>query len=157
MSAPTYSPEVPSAQQPPSAMLPDQNQLVKAIQGPAAEGLTSFPDKHLQIPPSARQTDHQPRQEHIPVPHQHRDYIVEEPPPKLESSPQLDPTDPYKIPILAACLYLLFNAPVARRALRSLIPIPASANGSYTFQAQIVTALLFGGAVYASTEAITWF
>ena len=156
MAAPTYSADVDAPKQRHGGMLPDQNKMVRAIEGPASKGLTSFPDKHLHIPPAMRQTDNQPRQETIPTPPLHRDYIGDEPERRPERMEVRDTNDAFKLPILAACLFFLFNTPIVRRAARSVMPIAPSSQGSYNLQAQLMMGLLFGVAVYGVSEVITW-
>ena len=151
---PVYSPQV---QPSPAAGLMNQNDIVKSLNKPGINAMTRFPEQDVVMSTSTRQTDGENRQEFIPAA-QSEDYIADHeiaPPIQPQNTASSEPElDSFKVPLLVAACFFLFQTPAVRRAIHYLLPEGRSVTGGLTMQNQILVSALFGLTIYGGIELI---
>ena len=141
----------------PAAGLMNQNDIVKSLNKPGINAMTRFPEQDVVMSTSARQTDGENRQEYIPTA-QTEDYIADHeiaPPiqPQNSTSAETD-LDGFKVPLLVAACFFLFQTPAVQRAIHYLLPEGRSVTGGLTIQNQLLVSALFGLTIYGGIELI---
>ena len=152
-SVPTYNPSVVQQQtvnhQSPPELI-NQADLVRSLNGPGANGSTSFPNNHVISSPVQHQTAQTSQQEYYPKHAERGDYIgTTEDSQRVvlpEEGDHLYTT--LKIPVLVAAAFFIYQTPTVRRLVRSTLPASVSAAGGYSMQTQLLSSVVFGAAVY---------
>ena len=149
-----YSPQV---QPSPAAGLMNQNDIVKSLNKPGINAMTRFPEQDVVMSTSTRQTNVENRQEYIPVA-QTEDYIADHeiaPPIQSQSNGSSETDlDSFKVPLLVAACFFLFQTSAVQRAIYCLLPDGQSVTGGLTLQNQLLLSALFGLTIYGGMEVI---
>jgi hypothetical protein len=152
-SVPAYNPSVGQSQtgnrQSPHQLI-NQADLVRSLNGPSASGSTSFPESHVIASPVQHQTAQIRQQEYYPRHEERGDYIgTSTDAPQIPQPDKNDHLyDTFKIPILVAAAFFIYQTPPVRRLVRTLLPTAVSTTGGYSMQSQLLSSVVFGGSVY---------
>jgi hypothetical protein len=145
---------------------PNYNELIGQIQNASAYGTTALPSRDIPMQPSQINNDIQSQPNYIQPPAKMEDYIRNDITPQklIETNNRQNQYEnlferlyeEFRLPIIIALLYFLFQLPVVKQYNKKLMPFLFKTDGNPNLYGYLANSIMFASMVYILLQALSY-